>query len=497
MWQPLYILSLLASLASLAVLKGLARSRKKVKPLVSVAGFIFLYVLGLLIQPLIPAVTWNVIGRYYTTMLLVILAFSLIRLGVWLIFDVFIARRRRAETADILKQLAIAILFTLSIFMIIRHTLNINLASLLTTSAILSIIIGLALQDTLANMFAGLSIQLEKPFSIGDWIAFENYTGRVEAINWRTTTIKPLSLDHVIIPNMVIAKNPLTNFNRPTSLHVRNLSVGAHLHVPPNRAKEAILMALREDPDISWENEPQIRVKEYGDSFISYDIRFCIKDFSRHLLIEDRVMTRVWYYLRRADITIPYPVRDVRLQTVTPGMKTGDLQAERCAIAETIGNVDFLSPLSDDESEALAEQVNLYTAFKDEIIIRQGDPGDSCFIIQKGLAEVLLDMPSGESIVGTLGKGQVFGEMSLMTGDRRTATVRAATDMEVILVDKESFSHILAANPDITAKISEILARRHLELEQKTKEQAEPIQQESIDSRTSQMIASIRHFFRL
>ncbi len=492
---PLNIIAIAVALTVLVGIRFAAARRKNTGPLGTAAGYLIVYLLLRLAQDYIPADYRQAVDPYYRTALLLVLAMAITRLVVWMAYDLTIFRRRRIEVAKVLKDLTVIVFYLMAVVVILRHTLNINLASLIATSAVVTIIIGLALQETLANMFAGLSLQAEKPYDIGDWIQFDQYTGMVTEVSWRSTVIRTIGRDQVTIPNSVIAKSPLINHSRPTSLHARLLRVGVHYDVPPNAVKETLLRALRDDPEVSWEIEPEIRLVEYGDFAVNYEMRFFINDYARYKQIEDRILTRVWYHLKRAGMPIPFPIRDVFMRQITDETEAREARNTRARVADALKQADFLSPLSNAEFDALAARLAIHRAFRGETIIRQGEPGDSCFIIRSGQATVLVAAPEGEQAVSTLGPGQVFGEMSLMTGVERTATVRALTDMEIIRIGKDDFAHILSANPDIAVKISAILARRHLELDAKRKEITEAGRKADLESRTSHLIAKIKDFF--
>lgn len=496
---PGFLPSLLLALGACAMfaLRLAARRRPRLRPLGKVAGLLGWYLLLRLVFGFTPGPWREEMEPYWRTVLLLVLALAGVRLGVWLLLDLPAARRREREVADILKDLSTAVLFTLSAFIILRHTLDVDLASLIATSAVLSIILGLALQETLANMFAGLSIQMEKPFRLGEWISFDAHTGQVEAINWRSTTVRTLLGDQVTTPNSLLAKSVLTNYSRPTTLHGLTVKVGLPYDAAPNRAKEAILEAFDDYPDVASEPAPEVRLVSYDDFSMSYETRFFITDFARHQRIRDEIMSRIWYHLKRNGITIPFPIRDVNLKQVTPALELETRYGTERRVAEALGKADFLAPLSEAERAELAGMVRPAPMHRDEVIIRQGDPGDSCFIIMSGLAEVSVTAPGGKCVVRELGPGQVFGEMSLMTGEARSATVRALTDMEVVRVSKTSFARILAANPRIAEEISAVLARRQLELEERKRERAGLEAREAVESRASHIIAGIRQFFGL
>ncbi len=495
--RPIPIWALALGAALLLMVRALARRSDRAKPLAGVAALLVWFLSFMLVLDILPADLRPAARPYLETALLLFLALAIIRLAVWLFFALVFTRRRKQEIPDIIRDLSVVALSAMALVLVIRVTFHVNLASVIATSAVVTIILGLALQDTLANLFAGLALQMEAPFAIGDWISFGDQTGRVEAVNWRSTTIRTLTRDFVAIPNSLLAKQALTNLSRPTPLHGLIVALEASPATPPNRVKDAVMAALRETPGVCADPLPEVRLTEHGESSIHYHVRFFITDYERNLTIQDQAMTRIWYHLRRAGIAYSFPVREVSLRTVTPAGEREEEFAQERRTAAALRRTDFLAPLSESEIAALAARVVRYVAYRDEVIIRQGEPGSSCFIVESGEAEVTLATSGGDTTVGILGPGQVFGEMSLMTGDERSATVRARTDLELIRVGKEDFAHILAANRDIARAIGDILARRQLELERTLHEQAGLGRHDDLEGHASRLMARILDFFGL
>jgi CRP-like cAMP-binding protein len=236
----------------------------------------------------------------------------------------------------------------------------------------------------------------------------------------------------------------------------------------------------------------------FGDFSVNYEVRFAIRDYDRHRDIEAEIMNLLWYRFKRDGIEIPFPIRTVYLKEVT----AESTRAEReQAIAETLalmGRVDFLSPLSQDERRKLVETVGIKTYAAGECPVRQGDAGDSFYIIKKGSVDVIVEKTPGEGVVvATLGPGNVFGEMSLLTGAVRTATIRVKEDAEFVVIDRESFRSTLVNNPSIAEALSHILSERQASLAaQREKLDAATLERRRRDE-SGKLLHNIREFFGL
>jgi len=179
----------------------------------------------------------------------------------------------------------------------------------LATTAVGAVVIGLALQDTLGNLFAGLAIQVEKPFRVGDWVTLSSQDGMVSEITWRATKMRTKAGNFVVVPNSVLAKDTITNYSEPTR-HLRLfVEVGASYDTPPNLVKAVINEALRDEPDILHERGTEVLLVNFADSAITYRVRFWIGDFEADERVKDRVRTLIYYALKRHGITIPYPIQ--------------------------------------------------------------------------------------------------------------------------------------------------------------------------------------------
>ena len=193
----------------------------------------------------------------------------------------------------------------------------------LTISAVGGVVVGFALQDTLGNLFAGLAIQTEKPFHVGQWVAVAGYEGRVAEITWRATRLQTKNGTLVVVPNNILSKEAITNYSEPTPPVRLQVEVGVSYGVPPNDVKAAMLEALAEVPGILQDPKPEVLVGEFAASAVNYRVRFWVDDFGRDGLAKDRVLTALYYILNRRGYEIPFPMQVQYERTEEPGRTIG------------------------------------------------------------------------------------------------------------------------------------------------------------------------------
>ena len=354
-----------------------------------------------------------------------------------------------------------------------------------------TVVIGLALRDTLGNLFAGLALQTEKPYRVGDWVEVADETGRVVQATWRATKIQTKSANFVIIPNSMIARDSITNFSMPTTVTRLERRVHMGHQVPPNLFKKIALEAMSDVPEILEDPQPSVLTHEYDDYAILYRCRFWIDDYRRSEPISDKFMTLFYYRLERAGVPLPVPVRDVRMRQMEVPEKELALDARRAFV----NRVDLFAPLPETVKELIASSLEAVTFAAGESIVRHGEAGDSMFFVHQGGVRIVLSQGDRESNVATLESGQFFGEMTLLTGEPRTATAVAVGDVEAFLLHKNSFKRILEDNPYVLKQISTVMAERRdgLALTEKNLDDVEPDHGEKAES----FLKRVHRFFGL
>ena len=227
----------------------------------------------------------------------------------------------------------------LAIFMVIATVLLRE--QLLTTSAVGAVVVGFALQDTLGNLFAGLAIQIEKPFRVGHWIQVGGREGQVQEITWRATKLSTKDGEFLVVPNSIVSKEPLLNYSEPTISNSVNVDVGASYLTPPNEVKSAIVEAIGNAPLAMRAPEPKVLVQSFGDSAINYTAYFWVNDYGTAREARDQVRTNIWYEFRRRNIEIPYPIQIQYERTEQPLRTEQHVQAAAARLAA----VDLFAPL--------------------------------------------------------------------------------------------------------------------------------------------------------
>ena len=428
----------------------------------------------------------------------VIFTFACVRLALYTYGDLFVVRWRKGSFPAAFKNIiTVGVLVFVTLFLL-KELLQINVTSLIATTTVLTATIGLAFQSTLANMLAGLTIHLEKPLKQGDWITAGGHEGQVLDITLRSTRIITVENNEVFIPNSKVLSEAVVNYSLPDRMSVRTLSVGVNYQVPPNTVRKALLDILAAVPGVHQVPPPVVRVRDYGDFAIHYEIRYALHEYQRYIEIEAEIMNLLWYRFKRDNIEIPFPIRTVHLKEITAETRRAEQERVVADVLALMARVDILAPLSAEERRTLVEAVGVKTYAAGECPVRQGDPGDSFYIIKKGTVEVVVEKAGGETaVVASLGAGNFFGEMSLLTGAVRTASIRVREDAEFVVIDRESFRSILENKPSIAESLSHILAERQAGLE---------AQREKLDSATtarrkadakSRMLQNISEFFGL
>jgi len=337
-----------------------------------------------------------------------------------------------------------------------------------TVSAVSGVVVGLALQDTLGNMFAGLGIQVEKPFRVGHWISVGGFEGKVSEITWRATKLRTKTGNVVVVPNNIVSKEAITNYSEPAAPTRIAVDVGVTYETPPAAMKEAMAEALGSVPRVLTDPPPDVILESFADSSIVYRVRFWIDEYGADDAIRNDVRTSIYYTLKRRGISIPFPI----LVQYNRREGRADLAAaeREAATARLLAETDLFAALTGEERAVMAASARELVYGAGQVVVRQGAAGDSMFVIRAGEARVTLG-PDGRE-VAKLGAGSYVGEMSMLTGDPRSATVTAVTDCTVIEVTAEAFRRVAIAHPDIVERVSAAIEVRRAGLERTRQEAA-------------------------
>ncbi len=400
-------------------------------------------------------------------------------------------RRGKAHFSTILKDLLMFAGWAAVALVVLYSDFGVEPFTLLGTTTVLAAVIGFALQETLGNIFSGLTLQMGHPFDPGDWVRSGTHVGRLRGTTWRSTVIVTRANERLEIPNSLIAKDVLYNYS--TGGVADEIAVGISYSVPPNRVREVVMTLLRDLPQVMHEPPPEVIAWEYGDSAIKYRIKYWISDYGTQEHVRDRVVSNLWYALRRHSIEIPFPIRTIHMRESGADEKR-DAMLERELINE-LRQVEFLQGLKEEELSVLLPTIAVRQFGAGEMLVRQGEQGESLYIIRSGLVDVIAHTPDGKTRhLAQLSRTNYFGEGTLMTGEPRTADIRAATDVEVVEMDREGLRRLFKEHPEAAAQIGEIVAVR---LEDRLKKLAEGSHHDGKGGTHRWLLAKMRELFDL
>jgi len=426
---------------------------------------------------------------------------------------------------NVLRSLVFGVLYLLVLFLILKNMLQKDISNLLAGSAILTAVIGLALQGVLSNILAGMSLHFTHAFKKGDWISLGPHEGVVMDMNWRETRILDRSSNVVVLPNNVVAGEKIINYAMPDRRSALYLYLKVSPVAPASEVLSVLLEAARECPQVVQDLKPKAYLTSYDETGISYTLKFWVDDFGAKPIIITDVGRLVWYKLRRRGFEVAVSWTD-RLgemkEALRPAGESGRAggpagaepilrtkpETEEERTAEALLESSFLrfhdgpkaGSLLFPESDlrAMAGRIRRSTYTKGEVLFRQGDKGASCFVVVRGRikGEIVFE-ENGKRFSRDfeIGPGGLFGEMSLFTGMPRTATGVVAEESDLLEIQPEDFRALLQRNPEPAEAIAEIVSARNAQNKEfllKIKELSAQQVEDSSNSRT--VLAYLKKF---
>jgi small-conductance mechanosensitive channel/CRP-like cAMP-binding protein len=451
-----------------------------------------------LFQALTP-IEAPLLGPYLRFLMLFSLAYGAFKVVEVLVVDLLPARRRAHPAPAILRDVVAALVGGLILVVLLRASFGVDVAALVATSAALSIVAGLALQETLANLFAGLALMLERPFEPGDWIQMGSLTGRVQQVSWRAVRLKLIGQeDFLIVPNSVVAKSEIVNMSQPLPIHGHTIEISAPCSEPPDRVRRVLIEAALDVPGVLREPAPKARIERFHTSWIAYQLVYYLEDYPRIYDLQGEVLSRCWYGFRRHGIDMPFPTSEVNWRDAVK--VAGEARVvEMGRIAALLAGVEFLEALTTEQLRSLASEARIVPYPIGGAVVRQGDEGDSLFVVAEGRVDVSVRAVVGgpEQSLATLGPGDYFGEMSLLTGAPRSATIRASEETQLVVLRKEAVRPLLVADPTVLERLSKTLARRQAERDDAINRAASSEYEGGGVDRATQLLSRMRRFFGL
>src|ERR1044072_1877442 len=390
---------------------------------------------------------------------------ALINRYVW---DFYFEKKRQTPIPHFLREVVGGIIFLIVLLLVLSYGYHAEaqLKGLLAGSGVVAIILGFAGQNLFAGIIGGISIQINRPYKVGDWLQVGDRFAEVREINWRSTRLCTNDDIYLDIPNNEMVSHQIVNLHYPNEIHAMRIRVGVEYKNPPNRVKDALARAAQSAKNVVPDPPVKVFLVDFAESAMIYEIKYFMGNHSRINETNDSVRTNVWYELKRQGITIPFPIRTLQVERKVPAPIQEEYQEARAILRSEA----LFECLSDAEIESLVQQSQVSHFGRGERVIREGAEGESMFVLLRGAAEVSISKNGHSISVATLKAPDCFGEMSLLTGERRTATVRAQTDCQVMEIGKPVMAELLRASPDCLERLSELLAKRKMETEGLLKE---------------------------
>lgn len=414
---------------------------------------------------------------------------ALVRRYYW---ELWFERHRRAKAPKFLSQILGLLLFVAAVLFVVSGVYGHSIEGVIFGSTVVVGIVGFAMQDLLGNIIAGIALEIGKPFLPGDWLIVDNQRAEVIEVNWRSTKLRNNDDVYFDIPNKSIVGANIINLTYANREHAVRLTVSFDYSASPNRVKDVLTRATAEVHGVLSTPPPKVFLKDFAESSVNYEIKFWIEDETRFFDIHDDIRTNVWYAAQRHGLRIPFPTRTLHIER--PRRKEdGALEIARVSV----GRHPFLQLLEPVQVEALLVGARILRFGRGENVIRQGEAGESMFILLTGEADVLINTGDLRAHVATLRPGDYCGEMALLTGEPRSATVVAQTDCELWEIAKPVFAELLKNNSALVQKLGELLAHRRMAAEGIIASETEKAQLLKKDAYTKGFMRNLYSFFEL
>ncbi len=362
-------------------------------------------------------------------------------------------RRSGRRPPGLVFLLVAIVAWTGSLTAMAAAVFGVSLTGALTTSSVLLAILGFALRSLIADLFYGITMALERPFEIGDWIAGDDdVVGRVDEFSWRAVKLVTRDNVKIVLPNSQVASARVINYDQPDPACRTNLRITLGHEIEPARAKRLLLSAVQQVPESASVGRPAEAVIAGAEGHgLSWELRFWSPDFPSISRVTQAVYEALLWNLRVAGVAVPREQEEILVEPLGPSRA----QATDAA-RDWMRRIPLLAALGDEELAALrtAERGLLLPAGAE--LFREGDDGSSLFLLREGSLEVLKEVAGESRCVNRLRPGDVLGELSLLTGASRSATLRAALDSMLFEIRKEDLQPILARRPELSERLAEI-----------------------------------------
>lgn len=334
----------------------------------------------------------------------------------------------------------------------------VNLSRVAETLGIGSLVMALALQDTLSNLVSGFLLLFEGPFKIGDWIRVGEQEGEVIELNWRAVRLKTRDRDVIIIPNSVLGKDAIYNYTLLDPLHTETVDLQFSDKHPPNLVKRILQNTALATSGILSDPMPIVITKSYDTFSIVYQVRFYIVNFIDLIEVRDDFMTRVYYAAKRNNLTMPIPIS---IQKSNFDLNALKVENEQLDVATYLRSLPYFTAIPPEQLDKLAPKVILEDYGVGEQLLKIGDINQGLYIIRSGSVKLSVkDIHDRDRDCADLSKDDIFGEMALLVGELSPVTATVIDDLQVIILDNYSANQLIESNPKFAIEMNYFIEER-------------------------------------
>ena len=424
----------------------------------AVARVIFLIVLtiALLQADIAPYQPMVLTGTPFRDAVHAILKIAWWLLTAWFFIGVMravIVFQRSPREAKLIQDLLAGVIYLAALFAIISYVFDLPVQGLLATSGVAAIILGLALQSTLGDVFSGIVLSFSRPYRPGDWVSIEGGTdGRVIEMNWRATSILTARRDLAILPNSMIAKSKIVNVSSPSGIHGTTVTIQVDAKTPPSQATEILEHAIRNTRLIVATPAPTITVKTINSAYTEFEIAFFVEELASTIKAQNELFDFIYRHLAVADIDLASPQNGP--------MVDGDLRKGRTGVERLLELVAIFATFTPEERAVIAAKLKERSYDEGETILEPGAVLQSLFIVGNGVLSFTREEIEGDIEFLRLGPGDHYGEIGMLTGAGSFAKLSALIPTTVHELAKADLTPILEAQPQVAQELCRALARR-------------------------------------
>ena len=384
------------------------------------------------------------------------------------------------------------VIFLLAFFGIIAYVYDRKITSLLATSGMFLMIIGLAIQMNIANIFSGIAMALEQPFKPGDWIKVSNFDeGEVIDISWRTTKVLTIDNNIISFPNSTVSEGQIKNYYSPNTLNRQSISLKIDPKHAPKDVEKILMDACLSTKKVLIDDDPLTRLNQIDEWYAEYKVIYSINDFLDRKNIKQQLWKNIWAHLDYANLQFAtHPFQQSK------DIASRNMQTDKDLILRVIQHIPLLSVLNQSHQSQIIDGAHIDTFQIGDTLCEEGDNESSLLILLEGATRITQHREGTDVEINRLGAGDIIGEMSLLTGEERNATVTALSYTKILTIKKEDIEPILKSVPELVYTLGDIIAQRQ-KINKTIQEQLDATNVKIKSTIVSKIIHQIKRWFNI